>query len=87
VGCARGRVGHYSHRDDSYGRKKQYGYNPLPYLPVLRGKVVGSQDASDRFLWDLRRIVADKISYDNEWIQDTANSLNDFVSALLLSII
>ncbi|HEX7411829.1 MAG TPA: hypothetical protein VF298_06780 [Bacteroidales bacterium] len=48
---------------------------------------MGSQDASDRFLWDLRRIVADKISYDNEWIQDTANSLNDFVSALLLSII
>jgi hypothetical protein len=44
--------------------QKQYGYNPLPYLPVLRGAVVKSADASDRFLWDLRRLVADKISYE-----------------------
>ncbi len=42
----------------------QYGYNPLKYLPTLNGHVVGSRDQSDRFLWDLRRLVADKISYD-----------------------
>ncbi|RYE18039.1 MAG: glycoside hydrolase family 2, partial [Sphingobacteriales bacterium] len=36
---------------------------PIPYIPVLQGKVVGSQDRSDRFLWDLRRLVADDVSY------------------------
>ena len=41
-----------------------YGYNPIPYLPVLRGEVVGSRDVSDRFLWDLRRLIADRIAYD-----------------------
>ncbi|MCC7500073.1 MAG: hypothetical protein IT160_21005, partial [Bryobacterales bacterium] len=42
----------------------RYGYNPLPWLPVLTGRIVNSADASDRFLWDLRRMVADRISYD-----------------------
>ena len=41
-----------------------YGYDPVPYLPVLHGTVVGSQDISDRFLWDLRRLIADRVSYD-----------------------
>ncbi len=44
--------------------RKRYGYDPLPWLPVLTGRVVGSEDASDRFLWDLRRLVADKVAYD-----------------------
>lgn len=44
--------------------KERYGYDPVPYLPVLSGIVVGSQHDSDAFLWDLRRLVADKISYD-----------------------
>lgn len=43
--------------------KKQYGYDPLPWLPVLSGRVVGSAGQSDRFLWDLRRLVADKVAY------------------------
>jgi hypothetical protein len=42
----------------------RYGYSPVPFLPVLKGNVVGSRDLSDRFLWDLRRMVADKVSYD-----------------------
>ena len=42
----------------------KYGYDPLPFLPVYFGKVVGSQMASDRFLWDMRRMVADKVAYD-----------------------
>jgi len=41
-----------------------YGYNPVPYLPTLNGAVVGSPDLSDRFLWDLRRLVADRVSYE-----------------------
>ncbi|RWY48040.1 glycosyl hydrolase [Mucilaginibacter gilvus] len=43
--------------------KQAYHYDPIPYLPTLQGKVVGSQDMSDRFLWDLRRLIADDISY------------------------
>lgn len=51
--------------DDMESRFEQvYGYNPIPYLPVLRGEVVGSRQISDRFLWDLRRLIADRISYD-----------------------
>lgn len=43
--------------------EKAYHYSPVPYLPVLQGKVVGSADRSDRFLWDLRRLIADDVSY------------------------
>lgn len=43
--------------------KQAYKYDPTPYLPVLHGKVVGSEDISDRFLWDLRRLIADDVSY------------------------
>ena len=43
--------------------REQYGYDPLPWLPVLSGRVVGSPDQSDRFLWDLRRLVADRVAY------------------------
>jgi hypothetical protein len=44
--------------------KERYGYDPLPYLPVFRGYVVNSRIESDRFLWDLRRMIADKVAYD-----------------------
>lgn len=44
--------------------EERYGYSPVPYLPALRGVVVGSENQSDRFLWDLRRLVADKVAYD-----------------------
>ncbi len=43
---------------------ERYGYSPLPYLPVLQGIPVGSNEMSDRFLWDLRRLVADMIAYE-----------------------
>jgi len=44
--------------------RHRYGYDPTPYIPVLTGRVVGSEDRSDRFLWDLRRFVADRVAYD-----------------------
>lgn len=43
--------------------RQHYGYDPLPWLPVLTGRIVGSAEVSDRFLWDLRRLVADQIAY------------------------
>jgi hypothetical protein len=44
--------------------KQKYGYDPTPYLPVYNGMVVNSRLESDRFLWDVRRMVADKVAYD-----------------------
>ena len=44
--------------------KERYGYDPVPYLPVLEGTVVGNPEISDRFLRDLRRLIADRVSYD-----------------------
>ncbi len=44
--------------------KERYGYDALPFLPVFDGFVVNSQLESDRFLWDMRRMVADKVAYD-----------------------
>ena len=35
--------------------QERFGYDPLPWLPVLTGRVVGTADQSNRFLWDLRR--------------------------------
>lgn len=40
-----------------------FGYNPIPFLPAYQGVVVGSEDQSDRFLWDVRRLIADEVSY------------------------
>ncbi len=35
--------------------EKRRGYDMLPWLPVLTGKIVESAEASDRFLWDFAR--------------------------------
>ncbi len=42
--------------------QKRRGYDPTPYLPVLTGHIVGSAEASDRFLWDFRRTIADLLA-------------------------
>ena len=58
-------VGGQNWTDDMIGAfKTRYGYDPTPYIPVMQGKVVGSEDRSDRFLWDLRRLIADRVAYD-----------------------
>ncbi len=38
---------------------RRRGYDPTRYLPALTGQVVDNADASDRFLWDFRRTLAD----------------------------
>lgn len=35
------------------------GYDLLPYLPVLTGRVVESLEVSQRFLWDFRKTIGD----------------------------
>ncbi len=39
--------------------EKRRGYDPLLYLPTLTGRVVDNPEVSERFLWDLRRTIAD----------------------------
>src|SRR6185437_15324297 len=39
--------------------RKRRGYDPTPYLPVLTGRIVEGAQASDAFLWDLRKTIAD----------------------------
>ena len=39
--------------------QQRRGYDPWTYLPVMSGRVVNSPEMSERFLWDLRRMVAD----------------------------
>jgi hypothetical protein len=39
--------------------KKRRGYDPVPFLPTFTGRLVGSPEISERFLWDVRRTIAD----------------------------
>ncbi len=39
--------------------QKRRGYDPLPLLPVMTGRVVDSLAVSERFLWDLRKTIAE----------------------------
>lgn len=39
--------------------KSYRGYDPTPYLPVFTGRIVGSAEISDRFLYDYRKTAAD----------------------------
>ena len=39
--------------------QRRRGYDPTPYLAALTGRIVGSAETSDRFLWDFRRTLAD----------------------------
>lgn len=42
--------------------KKLRGYDAIRWLPVLTGRIVESSQASDRFLWDFRKTIADLIA-------------------------
>ena len=42
--------------------KRHRGYDMIPWLPVLSGHVVESAEASDKFLWDFRKTLADLVT-------------------------
>jgi len=46
-------------RDEFIQRR---GYDPLPFLPAMTGRVVDSLEISERFLHDVRRTIADLIA-------------------------
>jgi len=50
--------------------KNHRGYNMLPWLPVLTGHIVESSEASDQFLWDFRKTIAD-LTVENHYDQLT----------------
>ena len=41
--------------------QQRRGYDLMPFLPVLTGRVVGSLEISERFLWDVRRTVSELV--------------------------
>jgi hypothetical protein len=48
--------------------RKRRGYDPLKFLPALSGWMVGGEEMSERFLWDLRRtaqelVVENQVGY------------------------
>jgi len=43
---------------------KRRGYDPLKYLPAYTGRVVGSDEISERFLWDVRQ-TAQELVFEN----------------------
>jgi hypothetical protein len=46
--------------------KARRGYDLLPWLPVIAGKIVNGRDESDRFLQDFRRTMGD-LAIDNHY--------------------
>lgn len=38
------------------------GYDPVPWMPALTGRAVGSAELSERFLWDTRRTISDLLN-------------------------
>jgi hypothetical protein len=42
--------------------KRRRGYDPMAYLPIVTGRILDSRETSNRFLFDLRRTVADLIA-------------------------
>jgi len=45
---------------------KRRGYSLMPWIPVLTGRVIGSTEASEKFLWDFRKTISELIT-DNHY--------------------
>ena len=41
---------------------KQKGYDLIPFLPVLTGRIIESQDVSEGVLWDFRHVIEELIA-------------------------
>jgi hypothetical protein len=53
--------------------RSRRGYDPVPYLPCLVGHVVENTGASDRFLYDFRRTIAELLA-EGHYAQVTASA-------------
>jgi hypothetical protein len=45
--------------------KKFRGYDPIPYLPVISGKIIEDRQTSNRFLADFRKTISDCIAFNH----------------------
>jgi (4-O-methyl)-D-glucuronate---lignin esterase len=41
---------------------RRRGYDLLPWLPALTGRIIGSAEETDRFLWDFRRTLGELLT-------------------------
>ena len=41
---------------------RRRGYDPVPWMPVLSGRVIESAEASESFLWDYRKTLGDLLA-------------------------
>ena len=85
VGSAAGRTLTFAHVDSweshsqnwtKYMReefKKRRGYDPQPLIPVMAGHVVDSLDVSERFLWDLRKTIAELNNENAEYLRELSH--------------
>ena len=48
--------------------KRRRGYDIIPFLPVMTGRVVGDLQTSERFLYDLRQTVSELVT-ENFWAE------------------
>ena len=55
--------------------QQRRGYDMLPFLPVMTGRVVGSPEVSERFLWDLRRTISELV------VENYAGHIRDLAHA------
>ncbi len=54
--------------------QKRRGYNMIPWLPVLTGAIIKSAEASERFLWDYRKTLAEMMAeYHYDGLTDILN--------------
>jgi hypothetical protein len=55
--------------------QKRRGYDLLPFLPVITGRVVDTAKVSERFLWDLRQTISDLV------VENYAGHMRDLAHA------
>jgi hypothetical protein len=46
--------------------QKRRGYDPIPWLPVIAGRIINSREESDRFLFDFRKTLGE-LTIDNHY--------------------
>lgn len=55
--------------------RKRRGYDLVPFLPVMTGRVAGNLEISERFLWDLRRTISELV------VENYAGRMRDLAHA------
>jgi hypothetical protein len=65
--------------------QKRRGYDPIPFLPTLTGRIIGSSAITERFLWDWRRTIADLFA-DGPLVSYTVAVVNAAMAAMAMNV-